>query len=57
MVCGALALDLDQDPHVVEVSSDPLVEGGKELQPVRAGRHVHIDGASVLRRSLGKSNR
>ncbi len=54
MVCGALALDLDQDPHVVEVSSDPLVEGGKELQPVRAGRHVHIDGASVLRRNLGK---
>ncbi len=50
MVGGALTLDLDH----VEVSSDLFVEGRQELQPVRARRHVHIDGASVLRRNLGK---
>ena len=57
MVGGALALDLDEDPHVGQVSADPLVEGGEELQPVRGGGHVDSNGASVLRRSLGKSNR
>ena len=33
MVGGTLALDLDEDPHVGQVSADPLVEGGKELEP------------------------
>ena len=40
MVGGTLALALDEDPHVSQVSTDPLVEGGKELVPVRGWRHV-----------------
>ena len=54
MVGGALALDLDEDPHVGEVSADPLVEGGEELQSVGGGRHVNSHGAAILRRSLKK---
>ena len=50
VVSGALALELDEDPHVVEVSADPLVEGGEELQSVRGGRHVNSHGAAILRR-------
>ena len=34
VICGALALHLDQDPHVGQVSPGPLVEGGEELQPL-----------------------
>ena len=52
MICGALALHLDQDPHVGQVSPSPLVEGGEELQSVRAGTDINIHAASVLRRSL-----
>ena len=52
MVGGALALDLDEDPHVGEVSADPLVEGGEELQSVGGGRNVNSNGAAILRRSL-----
>ena len=48
-------LDLDKDPHVGQVSADPLVEGGETLHPVRDGRHVVSNGAAVLRRSLGTS--
>ena len=54
VVGGALALDLDEDPHVGEVSADPLVEGGEELQSVGGGRNVNSNGAAILRRSLKK---
>ena len=37
-------LDLDKDPHVGQVSADPLVEGGETLHPVRDGRHVVSNG-------------
>ena len=54
MVGGALALDLDQDPHVSKVGTDPLVEGGEELESVRCWGHVHCYGAAILRGGLGK---
>ena len=56
VVSGALALDLDEDPHVGKVSADPLVEGGEELQSVGGGRHVNSNGAAILRGSL-KTNK
>ena len=36
----SVVLDLDEDPHVSQVSADPLVEGGEKLHHVRDGRHV-----------------
>ena len=54
VVGGTLALDLDEDPHVSQVSANPLVEGGKELEPVRGGGHVDNNRTAVLRRGLGK---
>ena len=47
-----LSFDFDEDSHVGQVSADPLDYGGEKLQPVRGGRHVDINGAAVLRRSL-----
>jgi aconitate hydratase len=52
VVSGTLALDLDEDPHVSQVSANPLVEWGKELEPVRGGGHVNSNRTAVLRRGL-----
>ena len=54
VVSGALAFDLDENPHVVEVLAGPLVKWGEQLEPVRLGAHVNLDGGSVLGRGLDR---
>ena len=52
MVGGALALDLDEDPHVSQILSNPLVEGREQLESVGARGDVHRDPRPVSGRSL-----
>lgn len=40
---GPFPAHLDEDPHVLQVSSVPLVEGLQELQTVAGGAHVHLN--------------
>merc|ERR1719244_1872441 len=41
VICGALANDLDQYPHIKEISSNPLVEWTQQLKSVRGGRNIN----------------
>ena len=52
VVCGALALHLDEDSHVSQILSNPLVEGREQLQSVGGWRDVHRHTGAVLWRSL-----
>merc|ERR1719244_2353929 len=41
VICGALADNLDQYPHVKEISSNPLVEWTQQLKSVGGGRNIN----------------
>ena len=54
MVGGALVLDLDEDPHVVQGSAFHFSKGESSSSLSEFGdRHVDRNGAAVFRRSLG----
>merc|ERR1719331_1656761 len=49
VVGGALALNLDQDSHVGQIRSDPLVEGSQQLQPVGGGGDINNNLGAICR--------
>ncbi len=52
VVSGGLALTLDQDWDVSGILAVPLLESGKELQAVTAGRDGNADAAAISRGGL-----
>lgn len=52
VVSGGLALSLDEDGHVGGVLAVPSVEGGEDLETVRGGGDLDLDGVAVGRRGL-----
>lgn len=47
MVSGGLTKRLDKDGHVNAVLAVPRLEGLEDLESVRSGRHINLDGRSV----------
>jgi len=52
MICGGLALSLDQDRDVERVLAIPAAEWLKDLETIRRGGHLNVYGGSVSRRGL-----
>lgn len=48
----ALALDLDQDGHILRCLSIPLIKRLQKLQPIRIGIHSDLHAGPVYRRRL-----